>query len=144
MQTDKRKKILALALLALFIAVSAVIVVRVGRPMTQWVEDIDSFRAWVDAHGWRSRVIFMAMVCLQVVVAVIPGEPLEMAAGYVFGAVEGTLLCLGGIAAGSLIVFGLVRAFGRRLVELFFSKEKIDSLKILRNPKRLYTVTAVP
>ena len=143
MQTDKRKKILALALLALFIAVSAVIVVRIGRPMTQWVEDIDSFRAWVHAHGWRSRVIFMAMVCLQVVVAVIPGEPLEMAAGYVFGAVEGTLLCLGGIAAGSLIVFGLVRAFGRRLVELFFSKEKIDSLKILRNPKRLYTVTAV-
>lgn len=143
MGQEKRKKGIAIALLALFLALSAVLFVRVGRPMTAWVEDIDGFRAWVNAHGWRSRVVFVAMVCLQVLVAIIPGEPLELAAGYVFGAVEGTLLCLGGIAAGSLIVFGLVRAFGRRLVEVFFSKEKIDSLRILHNPKRLYIVTAI-
>lgn len=142
MQTEKGKKQLAIALLALFVAASAIVFVRVGLPMTEWVEDLDGFRAWVNAHGWRSRAVFVAMVFLQVVVAVIPGEPLELAAGYVFGAVEGTLLCLAGIAAGSLLVFGLVRAFGRRMVELFFSKEKIDSLRILRNPKRLYVVTA--
>lgn len=139
---DKWKKILAIALLALLVAVSVVIYVRVGKPMTELVKDSARFRAWVDQHGWKSRVVFMAMVCLQVLVAIIPGEPLELAAGYVFGALEGTLLCLGGIVVGSMIVFGLVRAFGRRLVEVFFPAEKIDSLKIMQNPKRLYVIMA--
>lgn len=143
LNTEKRKKLLAIALLALLIAVSAVIYIRVGEPMTALVKDSERFRAWVEQHGWKSRVVFMAMVCLQVLVAIIPGEPLELAAGYVFGAVEGTLLCLGGIVAGSVIVFGLVRAFGRRLVEVFFPAEKIDSLKLMQNPKRLFIIMAI-
>ena len=141
--SEKRKKLLTIALLAVLVAVSVVIYVRIGEPMTALVKDSERFRAWVEQHGWKSRLIFMAMVCLQVLVAIIPGEPLELAAGYVFGAVEGTLLCLGGILAGSVIVFGLVRAFGRRLVEVFFPAEKIDSLKLMQNPKRLFIVMAI-
>ena len=34
------------------------------------------------------------MVFFQVLFAVIPGEPLEIAGGYAFGAVWGTLVCL--------------------------------------------------
>lgn len=143
MKRETKKKIAGILVLLLFLIVTIVIYVRVGKPMTELVKDSDRFRAWVAAHGWKSRLLFMAMVCLQVVVAIIPGEPLELAAGYVFGTVEGTLLCLGGIVAGSVIVFGMVRLFGRRFVEIFFSKDKIDSLKIMQNPKRLFTVTAI-
>lgn len=141
--SEKRKKLLTIALLAVLAAVSVVIYVRIGEPMTALVKDSERFRAWVDQHGWKSRLIFMGMVCLQVIVAIIPGEPLELAAGYVFGAIEGTLLCLGGIVVGSAIVFGLVHAFGRRLVEVFFPAEKIDSLKLMQNPKRLFIVMAI-
>ena len=76
---------------------------------------------------------------LQVIVAFIPGEPLEIGAGYAFGAVEGSLLCLGGILLGSLIVFLAVRRFGVKLVEVFFSMDKIRSLKFLQNEKRMNT-----
>ena len=65
------------------------------------------------------------MVVLQVVVAVIPGEPLEIAAGYAFGALEGTLLCMVGTWIGGLMVFLLVRRFGVRAVEIFFPLEKL-------------------
>lgn len=143
MKENARKKWIAIGVLVLIILISAVIYLRVGRPMTELVKDSERFRTWVHAHGWKSRAVFIAMVCLQVIVAIIPGEPLELAAGYVFGAFEGTLLCLAGIVAGSMMVFALVRTFGRRLVEVFFPREKIDSLRILRNPKRLYTVTAI-
>ena len=56
----------------------------------------------------------------QVVVAIIPGEPLEIAAGYAFGFWEGTLLCQIGIFLGSLTVFLFVRNWGIRVVEVFF------------------------
>lgn len=140
---QKRNQIVAAALLVLAVIVSAIIYVRVGQPMTELVKDTDRLKAWVEAHGWGSRIAYTAAVFVQVIVAVIPGEPLEMAAGFVFGPIEGMLICMAGTFLGSMAVFGLVRVFGMRLVRVFFSQEKIDSLKILKNPKRLFIITAV-
>ena len=47
----------------------------------------------------------MGMVILQVVIAVLPGEPFEIAAGYAFGAVEGSILCIAASTLGSITVF---------------------------------------
>lgn len=46
---------------------------------------------------------------LQVVVAMIPGEPVEILAGLLYGPLWGTLSCMLGILIGSLIVYFLVR-----------------------------------
>jgi uncharacterized membrane protein YdjX (TVP38/TMEM64 family) len=81
------------------------------------------------------------MVVLQVVVAFIPGEPIELAAGYAFGFVEGSLLTLAGFVLGSGIVFVLVRRFGMKLVEVFFPKNKLNKIKFLQNPKKTKIVT---
>lgn len=54
------------------------------------------------------------MMVLQVVVAVIPGEALEIGAGYAFGAWEGLLLCLIGAAIGSAIIFFFVKLLASR------------------------------
>ena len=70
---------------------------------------------------------------LQVLVAVIPGEPLEISGGYAFGAVQGTVLCMLGAFLGGVVVFAFVRRFGRELVEVFFPKEKIESLRFLQS-----------
>ena len=82
--------------------------------MVDMVRDPARLRAWLDGFGLgKSRIVYAAMVCFQVIVAIIPGEPLELAAGYAFGAFEGTLICLAGIFIGSMIVFSLlVRRFG--------------------------------
>ena len=138
----KRNQLIVIGILLLIAVVMAIVYVRVGKPLTDFVSDTDRLRAWVAEKGWGSRLIYMAVVCLQVILAVIPGEPLEMAAGFAFGPVEGALICIAGISLGSMIVFGLVRLFGMKLVEVFFSREKIDSLKIMRNPKRMFLVTA--
>ena len=62
----------------------------VGKPMVEFVREPERFRAWVDSSGFVSRVIFVGMVIFQLIIALIPGEPLEMGAGYAFGAWEGT------------------------------------------------------
>ena len=53
-----------------------------------------------------------------------------MGAGYAFGAVEGTILCIIGCVIGSALVFLFVRRFGVKLVEVFFPREK-DTLAAL-------------
>lgn len=77
------------------------------------------------------------MMALQIVAAMITGEPLEIAAGYAFGAAEGTALCLLGALIGGAAVFLAVRRFGRRAVEAFFPPERIDALPLMRGGRRL-------
>ena len=101
------------------------------------MKDPVAFRAWVKAHGIVGDIAFVGMMVLQVIVAIIPGEPFEIAAGYAFGAFEGTVLCLIASTLGSMLVFALVRRFGMRLVQIFFSEEKLQSLRFLHaSPKR--------
>lgn len=122
--------------IAAFVALSVFLLLAVGRPMLRFIENPGGFRAWVDGHGIWGRIAFVGMMFFQVVVAIIPGEPLEIAAGYAFGFWEGTLLCQIGIFLGSLTVFLFVRNWGIRVVEVFFPREKILSSKLLRDRRK--------
>lgn len=133
----KQKRWIAGTGIALFLLLSAAVCVYAGKPLIQFVQEPERFRAWVDQQGLLAPVAFLGMIVLQIVVAVIPGEPLEIAAGYAFGAVEGTLLCLLGAFAGRVAVFLLVRKFGTRAVEVFFSLDRLKELDVLRNKKKL-------
>ena len=135
--TDRQKKWIAGTGVFLFLVLSALVCWFAGRPLIRFVREPERFQAWVDAHGVRAPLLFVGMVVLQIVVAIIPGEPLEIAAGYAFGALEGTLLCLIGALVGRVAVFLLVRRFGVRAVEVFFPLEKVQSLRFLQNEKKL-------
>lgn len=136
MKKINRKKILAGGALLIYLALTAVICVYVGRPMLRFASEPEKFRVWVERRGLWGMLAYAGMVLLQVLVAVIPGEPLEIAGGYAFGALEGTILCTAGAMLGSIMVFGLVRRFGMRMVEVFFSRESTRVLKFLKNSPR--------
>ena len=139
--TDKHKKIIGLCAILFFIAFMAAVFWFIGRPMIAFVEDPGQFRAWVEGKALWGQVAFVAMFFFQVLVAIIPGEPLEICAGYAFGAIEGTLLSMIGIALGSAAVFLLVRTLGVKLVEVFFSVEKIRSLRFLKENRKRNILT---
>ena len=125
--------ILALIMFAAFMILSGWFL---GRPMIALASEPEKFRAWVDASGGWGRILFVGMVAFQVLVAFIPGEPVELAAGYAFGVVEGTVLTLGGFLLGSWAVFALVRRFGTALVEVFFTEKQIRGHGFLKNPQK--------
>ena len=137
-----KKKIYLIAIIVALVFVG-VVGYLVGKPMIEFVREPERFRAWVDSSGFISRVIFVGMVVFQLIIALIPGEPLEMGAGYAFGAVEGTILCIIGCVIGSALVFLFVRRFGVKLVEVFFPREKIRSLRFLQDSRRLNLLTFI-
>lgn len=133
-----KDKLRAAVGIGIFVLLSAAVAWLIGKPLLQFVSEPDKFRQWVDSHGLLGPLAFLGMMLLQVFVAVIPGDPLEIGAGYAFGAVEGTLLCILGAAIGSTLVFLFVRRFGVRAVEVFISREKIQSLRFLQNTRRVH------
>ena len=144
MKDFDRKKWLAGLVLGLYLALMAAVCIYVGGPMLRFASEPDLFRAWVEKSGLWGMLGYAGMVLLQVIVAVIPGEPLEIVGGYAFGALRGTLLCTAGAALGSVIVFALVRRFGMRMVEIFFTRESTRVLRFLKkSPRRRYLLIAL-
>ncbi|MBQ8400458.1 MAG: TVP38/TMEM64 family protein, partial [Clostridia bacterium] len=134
--TTKQKKSIVLGGVILFLLLMLTVVALIGKPILQLAEDPEAFRQWIDARGWFGWILFALMLIVQVFVAVIPGEALEIAAGYAFGALEGSILCVIGESIGGMLVFLFVRRFGVQAAETFFSLEKLHSLRFLQNPKR--------
>ena len=52
----------------------------------------------------------------SVVVAVLPGEPVELMAGALFGPVGGLLICLAGILLGSMFIYAAMKLLGAKAV----------------------------
>jgi len=141
--TTKKQKALRLGAAAVFLAFLFLVGWYIGVPMIRLAKDPQAFREWVDASGAAGRILFVGMVIIQVLVAFIPGEPVELAAGYAFGVLEGSLLTMAGFLIGSWIIFILVRRFGVKLVEVFFPKEKILQIGFLKNPKKAQVLSFI-
>ncbi len=139
-EKDKRRRIVSLISLIVVVALFAWLTVVLYRALQKIGGTPEDFKMFINGFGVAGWLIGFCIQCLQVFVALIPGELVEIGLGAAFGAVGGTLLCMAGIAAASSAVFLLVRKYGVRFLELFFEREKIDNLKFINSEKKLDTV----
>ena len=95
------------------------------------------FEMWMHDLGFGGWILFIVLQLIQVIIAIIPGEPFEMLAGILFGSLGGLLSCLLGILLGSTLIFATVRKFGYPLVTSFYPEEKIRALPIFKKKEHL-------
>lgn len=132
-----RRTVLILSIVFILI-VFTLIGFYVGLPLVNaFRESPETFRSYVESHGFLGKLLMIGITILQVVIALLPGEPFELAAGFVFGWLEGGILCMIGCIIASSLVFLLVSIFGKKVAELFFREDKIKQYAFLQNEKRL-------
>lgn len=120
---------------ALLIGGILVLYLLFGKELTEFVSDTDRFKAWLDSYKNLSAVIFVFIRAFQTVIKIIPAEPLEIAAGYVFGTWGGLALCSLGTFIGSLVIVLLARWLGSKFVSAFINEEALNSLSLIKNKK---------
>ena len=132
-----RKKILVAGVIVLVIVLGWI---GSGR-MIEFVSDPQAIREWIRDTGVWGILAFAGMNMIQVMLAVVPGGPFTLTAGYVFGPVWGTMLCVLSCTIASTIVFLMVHRFGMKLVSVFVSEKQIALLenydKSVENAKRI-------
>lgn len=136
---QKKNLIIVVVFLIAMIAVAQV----TAEPLTKFLTDPSEFQQFAKTNPLLAGIVFMGIMMLQIVIAVIPGEPVQLAAGYAFGSLWGTLLALGGSILGSIVVFLLVKRYGRVLVELFFSEDQLKKISFIHDSKRLNTLVFI-
>lgn len=127
-------------LLAIVILVFASLTILLWRPLVSFASNPEILRVWMQEIGIWGILLFGILNFLQVVFAVIPGGPFEIAAGYIFGVLPGTLLCDITMTISSVVVFLLVRKFGVRFVELFISRRQIEDMGFLKDNQKVQSV----
>lgn len=138
---DKKNTVRLIAVL-IFLAVSIVltiVMIPVVKNLTT-VSGREMIKARVDAMGPLGWLLFVLLQVVQVVVSLIPGEPVEIAGGMLFGAMGGFILCMLGLLFGTVLVYYLVRAVGKPLILAFIPEEKLNHFKFMQNEKRLETL----
>jgi uncharacterized membrane protein YdjX (TVP38/TMEM64 family) len=121
----------------LFVASAAVCVL--FRPFIANVrlsEYREQFSAWIEGLGVKGMAILLGIQVLQIVVAIIPGGPLEIVAGAAYGAWGGFVLCILGCLMASAGIFFAVRVFAFPLVERLFGKKLTEKYRFLGNAKK--------
>ena len=97
----KKKKKIVIMGAVIFVIIMLILGFTVGGKIVSMVKDPKEFRNWVQGTGIWGKFLMIGISAFQIIVAVVPGEPIEIASGYAFGWIEGAILCLIGSIIGA-------------------------------------------
>lgn len=142
MRKEKTGRTIFFLVILLFIAVMAVAtyllwpyVKKLAEPQVR-----EAVRDWIKGLGIWGILLILGIQILQVMIAFLPGEPIEVLSGMLYGGFGGLVICLVGCALASMLTFSLTRRYGVPLIKRVFGEEKLSSLAFLQNTKRLETI----
>jgi uncharacterized membrane protein YdjX (TVP38/TMEM64 family) len=113
-------------LLLACLAVVALLAVRYWREVAAFLQSPEELRAWLARLGPLGPLGLIAFNAVQVVLAPVPGYPVQIAAGYLFGWWQGSLYAVVGMILGGLLAMTLGRIYGRPLVQRMVGAERLE------------------
>ncbi|RIK29306.1 MAG: hypothetical protein DCC56_13200 [Anaerolineae bacterium] len=92
----------------------------------RWVVDRDAVAEYMISYGDWAMALYLSLLILQVIVAMIPGQALVFAAGYIFGFIPTLLVTIPAAVLSSQLAFLLARRFGKPLAYRLASQKAIE------------------
>ncbi|HEY8443859.1 MAG TPA: TVP38/TMEM64 family protein [Clostridia bacterium] len=89
----------------------------------------EKVQAYIEQFGSWSKLVYVLIVFVSIILAVIPNNIVAIAGGYLYGIWPSVGLTLLGAILGSLAAFGLARAFGRPLIYQVVKPETMQKIE---------------
>lgn len=122
-----------------------------NKELIDMFKSLDSVNTYLEHYKTASVFVYIGLQALQILVSIIPGQPLNFAAGYAYGFWFGYLFSIIGATIGTILAFYLAKFLGRDALHLMFGEEKIAKFIHKLNSKRgfivvfvLYLIPGVP
>ena len=155
--TDKQKSIKRvltvlkfLVLLGIIIGLPTYLVICHGDTLRE-LKDLNYVKALILQYRAKAGIFYILFQVVQILISVIPGQALQVAAGFAFGIPLGLLLSIIGALIGSVITYYLGKYLGRDMMHLIFGEEKIGTYIDYLNSKKgllilfiLYLIPGLP
>ena len=99
----------------------------------------------------QAAIILIALQILQVIICIVPGQPIQFAASYMFGIAKGYLISVTGAVIGAFIAFYISGLLGKDAVCTLFGREKVENYRRKLNSGRglmavllIYLIPGIP
>lgn len=106
-------------------------------------QNLADFQEFIHSLGFGGWLLLLAIQYIQIVIAFIPGGPVQIVAGALFGPLGGLATCVLGMLLATATVFTLVSRYGHRVVKLFVKDKELRQYKFLNDEKRLETLVVI-
>lgn len=116
----KRVMLVVVALAAL------VAVIWLARPLVDFFSQENRLELWLHRLGPLGPLGVILLNALQVIVAIVPGYAMMVAAGYLYGFVPGAIYSSIGMALGGVIAILLARRYGRPLIVRMVGARRLE------------------
>lgn len=141
----KMIKLIALILIIAILLIATIYMIPIMKEI-KTPEGQAQFKEKITNSGITGVLILFGLELAQVVLAILPGEPIEILAGVCFGPIWGTIFLMVSVFIVTCLIYFLVKKFGRDFIYEFFPKEKVDKLensKLLRDEKKIELVMII-
>lgn len=132
-----------IAIITLILMIGLVIYLLPTTKSLSTAEGQIAFKGKIENAGIGGILIFLAIQIAQIFLFILPGEPLEILAGMCYGPFWGTILIMISVVISSILIYFLVKLFGKKFIYDFASEEQIKKLensKIFKNAKNIELV----
>lgn len=142
---NKKIKIIRASILILILLIMVITTIKMF-PIFKSIATEDgrnSFKTNVESSGFQGVLMILGLMFAQIFFPILPGEPVELLAGMCFGTWGGLLVLYVGVFLMTLLIYFLVRKFGRDFICTFVSEErisKIENSEIWNNPNKIRTM----
>ena len=90
----------------------------------EWLQHLPQH---LDNHPHIAALSLIGLQILQVIICILPGQPIQLAASYLFGTVGGYLISITGAVIGVFIAFYIAKFLGSDAVKIIFGEAKVDN-----------------
>lgn len=141
---DKENTIRLIAVIAFFIVTAAVTVLAIPYiKLLSTDEGLEGVKEQVQEKGMVGVLFFIFLTVIQVIIAFIPGGPVEILAGMLFDSVTGTVLCVIGFLIGTTAVYFMVKKIGKPLANAFVSEKQFKKFRFLQSEQKLEMIVFI-
>ncbi|MBN1992075.1 MAG: TVP38/TMEM64 family protein [Anaerolineae bacterium] len=103
-----------------------IVLVALWKPLSRVGANSETLRVWIEQMGPLAPLVFFVLNVVQIVVAPIPGYPVQVLGGVLFGFIPGSIITVGGMVAGGTLAAWLGRRLGRPWLEKRIGAEELD------------------
>lgn len=103
-------------------------------------KSLSDFLTSFSSNKFEAFLFLILMQIIQIVICIIPGQPIQIAASYTLGFWAGLIATLIGAVLGTIITYILASFLGKSVMHILFGKEKIDKYAKKLNSRRSYLI----
>ena len=110
----------------------------------------EEVRESLEQLGFKGYFTIGILSMLQVLLTILPAEPVQVMAGVAFGLWKGVLVCFAGVFLGNTLIYILYKIYGDKLEDFFEKNAEFDFDAARHSPKIvlvvfiLYFLPAIP